>query len=220
MLIHLFLTVLQFRYGHPSVCGLVPMFNLDEEQNIPTFFSSTMLLICTGLLTVIAVFKTKEHAEFARHWTVLSILFLLLAIDEAGGLHEWMSFNIKRFVYTTGFFFYAWVIPGTLGLIAFTICYWNFLWHLPPATRWWSATAAVTYVAGALGCEFLGGRYFELHGRDNMPYALLVTYEEGLEMAGIVIFIGALLAYMSAAHYRVLLRFLDDADSPVDDQFS
>ena len=78
----------------------------------------------------------------------------------------------------------------------------------------------MTYVAGALGCEFLGGRYFELHGRDNMPYALLVTCEEGLEMAGIVIFIGALLAYMSAAHYRVLLRFLDDADSPVDDQFS
>ena len=115
ILAHLLLAWLRFAGGHASVWGLVPMFNLDEEQNVPTFFSSTLLLISACLLSVIARAQHWHNMKFALHWTILASVFFLLALDEASGIHELISFNIKRFYHTTGVFFYAWVIPGIGG---------------------------------------------------------------------------------------------------------
>ena len=46
---------------------------------------------------------------------------------------------------------------------------------------------------GAIGVELIGGRYLELHGVENLTYAMITTVEESLEMAGVIIFIWALL---------------------------
>ncbi|MGI9246330.1 MAG: hypothetical protein ACR2I8_06475, partial [Steroidobacteraceae bacterium] len=47
--------------GHDYVKGLVPMFRLDAEQNIPTFFSVLLMIMICALLI------TAGHAERARH---------------------------------------------------------------------------------------------------------------------------------------------------------
>ena len=57
-------------------------------------------------------------------------------------------------------------------------------------------SAAVVYVAGALGVEALGGMYAETHGQRNLVYGLITTVEETLEMAGMSIAAFALLEYL------------------------
>ena len=48
------------------------------------------------------------------------------------------------------------------------------------------------YVSGVIGVEAVSGWHFEVFGKHNLGYNLLVTLEEGLEMLGVVVFIYAL----------------------------
>jgi hypothetical protein len=53
-------------------------------------------------------------------------------------------------------------------------------------------------VGGALGMELVGGKYVSLYGAQNLGFAMITTVEEVGEMLGIVIFIYALMSYISA----------------------
>lgn len=61
--------------------------------------------------------------------------------------------------------------------------------------------AASLYVGGAVGLEMVAGRYEDLSGISepalDTTLAMLASGEELLEMAGIVVFIYALMSYMS-----------------------
>ena len=70
----------------------------------------------------------------------------------------------------------------------------RFLLRLARATAIAFVVAGVVYLAGAVGTELFGGRYFEQHGRD-LTYAALGTLEETLEVTGVILFITALLEY-------------------------
>jgi hypothetical protein len=60
--------------------------------------------------------------------------------------------------------------------------------------------------------EVLGGLHGTRFGVANLPHALLAAVEESLEMAGSILFIRALLAYM-AAHYGEIVFRLASADA-------
>lgn len=65
----------RFLGGDDSVYGLVRMFFLDNENNIPTFFSSGILLLSACLLAAISVFKKRGRDSFAAHWTAQRSFF-------------------------------------------------------------------------------------------------------------------------------------------------
>lgn len=48
-----------FGLGRNHVFGLVPLFDLLAEANVPTFYSSAALFFCAALLAVIAVAERK-----------------------------------------------------------------------------------------------------------------------------------------------------------------
>jgi len=58
-LAHLLTVVSTYYWGHNYVLGLVPLFNMDEEQNLPTYFSSAQILLCSCLAFAIAVAEKK-----------------------------------------------------------------------------------------------------------------------------------------------------------------
>jgi hypothetical protein len=60
---------------------------------------------------------------------------------------------------------------------------------------------------GGIGCELIGGWFAELHGTANLTYATITTVEESLEMAGVIIFIWALLVYIADNYKEVRFRF-------------
>ena len=66
--------------------GIIRMFYLDGEANIPTWFQSTLLLFSSFLLATIWS-ETKETRSY-RYWGSLSKIFLLLSLDEAAFIHE------------------------------------------------------------------------------------------------------------------------------------
>ena len=201
----------RFLGGHDTVYGLVRMFFLDEENNIPTFFSSGILLLSACLLAVIAVLKKRERDSRAGHWSALAIIFMLLSIDEASSIHELMTGPLRNLLHTSGFLYFAWVIPGLAFVLAIATIYWKFLLHLSTRTRRLFVVAAIIYIIGAIGTELVGGWFVELYGRNNLPYSFLAMLEETLEMIGVIVFVYALLDYMSVKVGEVRIRVRSDS---------
>ena len=106
-----------------------------------------------------------------------------------------------------GFFYWAWVLPGIVLVTALGLFFSRFLLDLPATVRIRFLTAATIYIVGAIGFELVGGRYVEMYGDQNLTVSLIATVEEGLEMAGIIYFIWALLKYYADNYQEVRFRF-------------
>lgn len=65
--------------NHDVVLGLIRLFDLTGEGNIPTWYSSFILLLCALFLAIIGHAKKGHHDLYARHWQVLALIFLYLA---------------------------------------------------------------------------------------------------------------------------------------------
>jgi hypothetical protein len=97
----------------------------------------------------------------------------------------------------------------------FIVAYARFFMKLPPKIRWLMGTAGTIYVGGALGMELIEGYYASLHGgQGNMPFAILATIEEACEMTGILVFMYALLLYISTYIQEVKI-YLSDHATPI-----
>jgi cellulose synthase/poly-beta-1,6-N-acetylglucosamine synthase-like glycosyltransferase len=181
---------------------LAPIFDVDLEQNLPTFFSVTLLLIATLLLAVIATRANKQRIYHASTWRFLAFGFLVMALDEALALHERLNVPIGRLFGegSLGVLYFPWVIPAVVLVFALGLFFLRFLLDIPVTTRLRFLIAATLYVGGAIGVELLGSRHAELHGYENWTYSMIVTLEESLEMAGLIVFIWALLSYGADSH--------------------
>ena len=182
--------------GHNTALGLVPLFHLGRENNFPTFFTSGMLLMSAAILAFASVGNKRRQAPYVPHWIGLAVIFFYLSIDEAASLHERLIQPTRDAINASGFLFYAWIVPYSLILVIFVLAYLRFLIHLPRRTRNLFIVAGAIYVLGAIGFESIGGRYYDLYGRNNIVYNSIEGFEEILEMIGVVIFIHALLTYI------------------------
>jgi hypothetical protein len=181
---------------------IIDKFDLDlEKNNVPTWYQSSSLLLSSFLLLVISLFRNSEGDKDYRFWGLLSAIFLYLSLDEAVSIHEQLTMPLRTTFQLEGIFYLSWVIPAVAFLAVFALVFFKFLFRLPPQTRYLMMTAGIVFVLGAVGVEMLGGNY--LYVTDDLPtrindfrYVLLTTFEEFLEMSGIVIFIYSLLSYL------------------------
>src|SRR3989442_9129819 len=172
------------------------LFDLDAEANIPTWFSSALLLMCATLVAANAAAKWQTRGRYRVHWIVLSVIFLYLSVDETAIIHEMSIKPLRSMLHTTGLLYNAWIIPGIAATAIFVLAYLKFLLNLPPGTGLLFFVAGAVYVGGAVGVEALSGLYAVAHGEENLTYKLLTTIEESMEMLGLVIFINANLGYL------------------------
>jgi hypothetical protein len=126
----------------------------------------------------------------------LAAIFVFLAFDEAWSIHERLILPTRRALGTSGVFTFAWIIPYGIATLVILTPYVGFLRRLPRRTALELAAAGVTYLAGVIGIEMLGGRHADLYGERNAGYAVIVMLEETLELVGLVIFIHALLIHL------------------------
>lgn len=195
-----------FVLGYDRIFGIIPMFTLNREQNIPAFYSSLTLLFCGLLLAIIAAGKKKNRGAYLYHWAGLSALFVFLSMDEALAIHEGTTRPLRSALNTGGLLFYAWVIPYAIGLVILGLVYFKFFAHLPRKTLILFLIAFIVFVSGAIGMELIGGPIDWQYGRDSPLYALVSTIEEVLEMSGVVIFIYALLAYITSEFDAIAIK--------------
>jgi len=196
-----------FVLGYDNVFGLIHMFSLNAEENIPSLYSTISLLFCSVLLALIAIGRKRTAGGYALHWAGLSAIFLFLGMDENLSFHESTTIPLRKSLNTSGVLFYAWIIPYALALLVLFFVYLRFLLDLKKRTRSLFFLAGFIYVTGAMLFELPGGIYDEAFGRHTPLYALISTIEELLEMGGILIFIYALTSYISAEFPQLRIGF-------------
>jgi hypothetical protein len=193
----------------------VQLFWVDSELNVPTLFSVLLLLAAAGLLAVIAIAGRRDRAPYTRHWGALAAIFAVLGFDEGTSIHErtvepvrmlleGMSVPTGRFIDEGP----AWVVLGAVVVIGFVAAYARFLLHLPARIRNLMVLSGATFVTGALGIEILSHMYALEHSQETAVYALLATFEEGLEMLGIALFTYTLLLHLHLKADRIDVRVL------------
>lgn len=192
---------------------LAQFFYVDGERNIPTAFSVFLLLSCAVLLAAIAVLE-RQQARPVLYWTVLSVGFALMAVDEGWSFHERLIQPVRALMGgdRPGIFYYAWVVPA-LGLVTLLgLFFLRFLLRLSPATRLRFIAAGAIYVSGAVGVELIEGWVDQDRGDRNVVSGLIGTLQETLEMTGCIAFIRALLLYITDTCPQVLVRFTQGTD--------
>lgn len=195
--------ILIFLFNQERFGIIISMLNFNFEYNIPTLFSSLNLGICS-LLTYYISIHQKKNKKF-KYWLFLSVIFLFLSLDEALMIHERIGKITREHFSFTGFLYYAWVLPyGILSALVFLYLR-HFLTQLPTKFRNLFLLSGFIYIIGALGFEMMGAAVdFQLVNKTkfNLIYNILYSIEETLEMLGIILFIYALLKYISFTHTK------------------
>ncbi len=210
VLIHEALMSLRFLGGHTSVLGLVRLFDLDLEDNLPTCFAALQILVAAALAALLARAQGHAHGRDARPWRAVAAVLVLLAVDEASMLHEQLAHLGRALVgaeRARGLLHFTWVVPAALLVIAVALLLLRFVLRQPARLRNRFFVAAGLYVGGAIGMEMLGAAWVDRHAWDNPVYRMgLMPAEETLEMLGIWVLIGGFLAELRARAPRFELE--------------
>jgi hypothetical protein len=170
---------------------VMKLFDVNSENNVPTWFSSVLLFGDALLAGVVAAVVRRVGGHDARHWAGVAALLSLLSLDEVASLHERLQGPAGAVLGgATGALHFAWVLPGALLALLAGTAFVGFLGRLPASTRRLVVTAGVVYLGAAVGLESVSGVVLEAQG-DRAMYLLVSAAEEGLEMAAGVLLLFA-----------------------------
>jgi hypothetical protein len=189
-------------WGKP-ILGFRKIVDLDREANIPTFFSTAILLFASSLLGIIAYLKRSKGEPYKYHWSILSLIFLYFAIDESSVLHEKMGQLLDSAFHLRGFFYYGWVVLGIIFVFVLGIMYLKFILDLPMVYKKMFIASLSLFFLGAIGAEMVSGWYTDIYHKNWAVYNVLTTVEEALEMGGVILFIHFLLTYIKDVYPQI-----------------
>ena len=171
-------------------------FHLDDEKNLPTFFSMALMLASGLLMAVIGVYSLAHHKGYSAYWLLMTPIFAFMAYDDYKEIHEQLGVLIRERFTLTGFLNFAWYIPVVPVLLILFLFYLRFLKHLPKETRNRFLAGAVIFVMGAVGLEAVGSKIIN-EGASFFSFVMLANVEETVELVGLSLFVAALLDYLA-----------------------
>src|SRR5918999_3638037 len=124
--------VAMYMWGVEGDLQPLRIFDVGEERSIPTWFESILFLLCSILLAVVTVAKKRRNDRYRLHWGVLSIILLLLSLDEVASIHEAIGQETERLLHSiTGFtasgaISFFWVVPGAAFVFVVLLAYLKF----------------------------------------------------------------------------------------------
>jgi len=132
---------------------------------------------------------------------------LFLTFDEATAIHESIGDHFESYDYVdaSGFLYFMWVVPYGVAVGVLGLFFLKFVFSLPAQTRNLFIASGTIFLSGAIGLEVFGAREADLNGLETITYCVLYTFEELLEMLGIVLFIYALACHLTSEFGRVSL---------------
>ena len=197
-------------YGFGADKHWLDVVNMDRELNLPTLFSTLLLMMSAVLLQRLS---TIEWNDNAADWTLLSRIFVFLALDEALQIHEILILpGLRHQIHPA--LASTWVIP--YGLIALGLLwrFRRFLTALPAKTSARFLRAGSIYLTGAIGMEMVGSfavrsGLIRLH---SFWYGAITGIEESLELFGLILFLYALMQelLMRNGEQKWILRLYTD----------
>jgi len=208
-LISLGAQLIRYLAGFENGLGLIPIMDVGRESSIPTIFSVLLLYFAAMILGGISVFKHQIKDAFRRDWSLLSLGFLFMSLDEGSSIHELLTMPVWNLLGAgaPGFFRFAWVLPAAVVVLMVGVVLYKFIRVLDKKTRTRFIISGLVFLSGAVGVEMIGGNYAHIHGIWNLPYSMLAAVEELLEMAGAILFLYALLDYSRSNFPEFAIRF-------------
>jgi len=180
----------------PELSNKIWLLDVDSEESAFTWLSVVVAFSAAWLLFLASRDAAMRGSRFKYHWYALTVLFLLLSFDEFAGIHEKISAGLSGRMEHTGLMYFAWAAPAgilsLIGLVAFV----PFIRSFSLALAALLVLSALIFLGGAVGFEMIGGSVAEVEGIESFRYRVLTNLEEGLEMAGILIFIYVLLCHL------------------------
>jgi hypothetical protein len=199
----------------PLLRGLRWFFDVDREDNLPTFYAVFLLSSCGVLLGCLTWIKQQYRDRFTWQWGMLAVIFMGLAWDEATELHETLVVINREHNYlgalgipSGGIFHFAWVFVGLLFVLGLAIVYFPLWRSLPSKQKKMMLLSAGVYLTGVLGMEMVGGMIASLFGQDSVLYVVGTHVEELLEMLGMNLFGYSLLQYIARYGQNFQFQFL------------
>jgi hypothetical protein len=185
-----------FITGHFSVYGILDLFEFHKERNFPTYFSSITLLFAALLLYSIYSFHKHNAQSDSKYWLALSIIFLLLSIDDFVSVHERLNDFLTASFTLGGIFHWIWVIPAMIICLILAGFFLKFYLRLPHRYKWLFGLSALLLVGGAVGVEMFDG-YVNSTGT-SPPWLLFTSFtvKESMEMVGVLLFLYSLTDYI------------------------
>lgn len=166
----------------------ISFFDLDEEESIGTWFSTSILLL-VGLLTLFqARFAINRIKRWHISWWLLGIGFCILSLDEIAAFHEFVNSMSRD---------HHWTEYGMILVIAMGLVFLPFIIALPGRTRLLFIASGAIYVGGAVGVEWATIWHQDNDLLDTLGYNLWNALEEGMEMGGIILYVYAILDHIS-----------------------
>lgn len=175
---------------------LYVIFDVTGEVTVPTWFSSSLLLLAAVIAGFIAHLLRQRETKDVFYWVCMATILLALSIEESADVHGAVSYRMSDSMDAVGPLTYPWVIPGAILAIVVGIVFIPFVLRLATWFRNRLIIAGCLYLGGALVLEVVGAIYDSNFGDETVLYTFLVTVEEGLEMGAIVFLIGALIMYL------------------------
>jgi hypothetical protein len=207
--------LVKYLTGHDELMGLLELTYVDDEVNFPTLFSVLLLAIASLCLAVVTALARAQKSRDAWRWAILGLGFLYLAFDEGISLHERLNAPVRALLgrgedspTPIGY----WIVRGLVAAIVLIMLFWGFLRRLPPRTMRLFLLAGSSYLFGAAVLDTLGVRWGRAHGEHNAAYVTMATVEESLEMAGVIVFIYAVLDYLGRRYGEIRIRLGERAE--------
>ena len=178
-------------YGFGAEKHWLDSLNMDRELNLPTLFSSSLLLISALLMQRLG---HNSNPDATDDWRLLSKIFIFLALDEALQIHEILIIpGLRHQVHPA--LASTWVVPYAALAVILLWRFRSFLGSIPRATATGLLRSGAVYVGGAIGMEMIGS--FAVRSsliRLHSPwYGAITGLEEALELIGIILLIDALM---------------------------
>ncbi|WP_221032468.1 hypothetical protein [Actomonas aquatica] len=194
--IHVLLTVIHYRFTElPWLFRQI--FDVDEEDSFPTWYSAMALLFTALTLAAHAWGQTDQaQNQGLIAWRVLAAGFLFLSIDEIAGMHETLNSVTEM----------SWAIPGGIVALGVGVFYLRFLRRLPLGVAVGFCIGGAIYVGGAVGIELLTEPFLENDALDTLPYNIWTAVEESMEMGGVLVFLGVLIKHMTAGADQLVVK--------------
>jgi hypothetical protein len=198
-----------FGLGKEGGFGLIDMFKLNAEGNVPTYFSTLLLLTSALLFALVGGITVSKREPFAYRWCLLGLIFLFLSLDEFAQIHELLDEHRR---WTDGVFepsgalIGPWVVAYGALVLAVGVSYLTFYWNLPRRFQIIFGVAAAMYVGAAIGIEMIGATVWVVE-RASLKFEIINSIEEVLEMTAIALLNYGLLSYLKERSVSLLIRF-------------
>jgi hypothetical protein len=175
------------------------LFNLNEEANLPTWFSSITLLFSSILAWLIARSIKQAQRPYSKSWYLLGCGLFLMSIDEFAQIHEGYGRFLKRIDLFRDFGFgdSLWLIMGLSFVAVIALILVKMWWHLPYYFKLVFLYSGIVYFGGSAMMETVGNEYAKQMGWESLGFLIFMHIEEVLEMTGVVILIFGLLKYLA-----------------------